>query len=68
MLTILMKTKTFTVLANQRAFFVSRNTITNLKTIASGTNYVKLPQIFFSSWRLFEKRYRAQECFKITGN
>ena len=49
-LTIVMKTKTFTVLANRRAF-MSKNAKKNLKdnekTIASAGNYVDFPRNLF---------------------
>ena len=50
MLIIVMKTKTFTVLANQRALPVSRNVEKNLKIVAkimeSTTNYMELSPKF----------------------
>ena len=49
-LTIVMKTKTFTVLTNQRALLVSRNAEKNLETIAKttapATNYVEFSPKF----------------------
>ena len=55
MLHIVMKTKTFTLLANGRALLVSRNAEKNIKTIAktiaSPANYVEFspkPVLFLS--------------------